>query len=197
MNTMSAQGAVTTMVSIIDTLKANHVESVSDVMSVVSRYSSYASELLDMYQEYNSALVSLNMLDYEDQLRLLLQLQSLGIFSTLPYEHVVVDEFQDSNKNQIDIIVQLVQNCKTIRSLVVVGDELQAIYGFRNATPENLVEFGQYFPHMEDIPLADNFRSETPIISLANHIISQTARIPKIIQSHNTAAGLPPAVHCH
>lgn len=194
MNTMSAQGAVTTMVSIIDTLKANHVESVNDVMSVVSRYSSYASELLDMYQEYNAALVNLNMLDYEDQLRLLLQLQSLGIFSTLPYEHVVVDEFQDSNKNQIDIIVQLVQNCKTIRSLVVVGDELQAIYGFRNATPENLVEFGQYFPHMEDIPLADNFRSETPIISLANHIISQTARIPKIIQSHNTAAGLPPAV---
>jgi len=194
MNTRSAQGAVTTMVSIIDTLKANHVESISDVTSAVSRYSQYASELLDMYQAYNAALVSLNMLDYEDQLRLLLQLQSLGFFSSLPYEHVVVDEFQDSNKNQIDIIVQLVQNCKTIRSLVVVGDELQAIYGFRNATPENLVEFDRYFPNMEDIPLADNFRSETPIIALANHIIRQTARIPKVIQSHNTAAGLPPAI---
>lgn len=194
MNTRSAQGAVVTMVSIIDTLKANHVESISDVAAAAPRYSSYASELLDIYQAYNAALVSLNMLDYEDQLRLLLQLKSLGLFSILPYEHIVVDEFQDSNKNQIDIIVQLVQNCKTIRSLVVVGDELQAIYGFRNATPENLVEFDQYFPNMEDISLADNFRSETPIIALANHIISQTARIPKVIQSHNSAVGLPPAI---
>lgn len=197
MNTRAAQGAVTVMVQIIDALKACHAETKDDVRKQVPKYATgeaLAQELLDMYNAYNERLVDLNMLDYEDQLRLLLKLKDLGIFAQMEYEHIVVDEFQDSNKNQIDIIVELFRNAPNVKSLVVVGDELQAIYGFRNATPENLVDFGQYFPNMVDIPLADNFRSETPIISLANHIIKQTARIPKTILSHNKQPGIAPAV---
>lgn len=197
MNTRAAQGAVTVMVQIIDALKACHAETRDDVRAQVPKYATgeaLAQELLDMYNAYNERLVDLNMLDYEDQLRLLLKLKDLGIFDTMPYQHIVVDEFQDSNKNQIDIIVQLFQHAPDVKSLVVVGDELQAIYGFRNATPENLISFDQYFPDMEDIPLADNFRSETPIIALANHIIKSTARIPKTILSHNKQPGIAPAV---
>ena len=197
MNTRAAQGAVTVMVQIIDSLKACHAESRDDVRDAVPKYATgeaLAQEFLDIYEEYNARLIQLNMLDYEDQLRLLLKLKDLGIFAQMDYEHIVVDEFQDSNKNQIDIIVQLFKNAPNVKSLVVVGDELQAIYGFRNATPENLVSFDQYFPNMEDIPLADNFRSETPIIALANHIIRQTARIPKTIITHSKQPGIAPVV---
>ena len=83
----------------------------------------------------------------------------------MPYEHIVIDEFQDSNPNQIDIIVELKRRNKGIKSLVVVGDELQAIYGFRNATPDNLVDFAKYFPNMMDIDMTANFRSQQPIIN--------------------------------
>lgn len=197
LNTPVAQGAVTVMVSIIDALKAYHAETKEDVRQAAPKYATgdaLAQELLEMYEEYNARLIQLNMLDFEDQLRLLLKLKDLGIFAQMPYEHVVIDEFQDSNRNQIDIIVELFRNAPNVKSLAVVGDELQAIYGFRNATPENLVTFDQYFAKMDDIPLADNFRSETPIIKLANHIISCTARIPKQILCHSTQSGIPPAV---
>ncbi len=197
MNTRAAQGAVTVMEQIIDALKSCHAETRDDVRDACPRWATgeaLAQELLDMYNAYNAELVKLNMLDYEDQLRLLLKLKDLGIFAKMPYEHIVVDEFQDSNKNQIDIIVELFRNAPNVKSLVVVGDELQAIYGFRNATPENLVTFDQYFSNMEDIALADNFRSETPIIAMANHIIKSVARIPKTIVCHSKATGFAPAV---
>lgn len=98
-----------------------------------------------------------------------------------------------SDPNQIEILVQLANACKaSLQSLVVVGDELQSIYGFRNASPENLTRFDQYFPNMVDITLADNFRSETPIIALANHMTNCIARIPKQIISHSKAPGVAP-----
>ena len=91
-------------------------------------------------------MVELNKIDYEDQLRLILKLKAFGVFEDLPYRHIVVDEFQDSNGNQISLILEMAKAAKELESIVVVGDELQAIYGFRDATPENLIKFSDYFP---------------------------------------------------
>ena len=112
----------------------------------------------------------------------------------MPYEHIVIDEFQDSNPNQIDIIVELKRRNKGIKSLVVVGDELQAIYGFRNATPDNLVDFAKYFPNMMDIDMTANFRSQQPIIQLANSIIQKIARLGKVIEAHRATSNVKPKV---
>lgn len=191
----NACGAVIQMGKIIDTLKANHVDTVPAAEAMLSReLKPRASEILDIYQAYNARLVEINCIDYEDQLRLILQLKPFGVFNALPYQHIVVDEFQDSNGNQINLILEMARAATKLRSIVVVGDELQAIYGFRDANPENLVNFGLYFPSMVDIPLEDNFRSQSPIIAMANRILEKEARIAKVIRAHRTEKGLDPVV---
>lgn len=194
LNMPNAKGAVTTMVSVLDQLKCFNVATANDVARIYPKFADVARDILFLYNEYNKELMARNLIDYEDQLRLLITLQSKGYFSFIDYEHLVIDEFQDSNKNQIDIIVSMSKACKNLKSLVVVGDELQAIYGFRNATPENLIEFGSHFPDLVDIPLADNFRSETPIIKLANNIISKISTLGTNIIAHKTASSAKPHV---
>lgn len=195
MSTRAAEGAVVKLGKWIDTMKSAHVATENDVLEALGAgINSIAAELLDIYKEYNKELLAINAIDYEDQLRLLLKLADYGIFEKMPYEHIVVDEFQDSNPNQIAIILELKKRNPGIKSLVVVGDELQAIYGFRNASPENLVTFGSYFPHMVDIDLTANFRSQAPIIQLANKIIHRTAQLGKAIEAHKKSSKVQPAI---
>lgn len=191
----NACGAVVQIGRIIDSLKANHVETVDQVEKMVTMdMKPRAKELLAIYEAYNAKLVELNKIDYEDQLRLILKLKAFGVFEDLPYHHIVVDEFQDSNGNQISLILEMAKAAKELESIVVVGDELQAIYGFRDATPENLIKFSDYFPGMVDIPLEDNFRSQSPIIEMANRILSREARIAKVIKAHRKEEGIAPVL---
>lgn len=96
MNLPNASGAVTKLHKLLDTLKANHVETVLDVKKLLdSTLTTHAAQLLKMYEEYNTKLVDRGLIDYEDQIRLLLQLKVLGVFETLPFRHIVIDEFQD------------------------------------------------------------------------------------------------------
>lgn len=191
----NACGAVVQIGRIIDSLKANHVETADQVEEMVTmNLKPRAKELLEIYEAYNAKLVELNKIDYEDQLRLILKLKDFGVFTELPYHHIVVDEFQDSNGNQIALILEMAKAAKELESIVVVGDELQAIYGFRDATPENLVNFSNYFPGMVDIPLEDNFRSQSPIIEMANRILSREARISKVIKAHRKEDGVAPVL---
>jgi len=195
LSTFSAEGAVVKMVKWIDALKAAHAETDADVLNALGAHlAPYAAEVLSIYNEYNAKLVSINAIDYEDQLRLLLKLADFGVFEKLEYEHIVVDEFQDSNPNQISIIVELKRRNRGVKSLVVVGDELQAIYGFRNATPDNLVDFAKYFPGMVDIDMTANFRSQQPIIQMANRIIAKTAKLGKVIEAHKKSSNVQPKV---
>lgn len=197
MSTMYHQGAVMEMLQLIDAMKAAHAASVDDVYAIVGKVSllgGHAKELLEMYNEYNMALVSKNLLDYEDQLRLLLELDAKGIFAKMPYEHIVIDEFQDSNPNQLDIVLKVAEQAPNFQSLAVVGDEMQSIYSFRNATPENLVTFNKYFPKMVDISMEDNFRSFTPIVRLANHLLDNASTLKTNIKAHKLGHGLDPVL---
>lgn len=96
MSTMAAEGVITALVKIFDELKSMHASSENDLNKLANRNvkSTDIPQLWKMYQEYNQELIKENMLDYEDQLRLLLDLNKNGLFSTLGYEHVIVDEFQ-------------------------------------------------------------------------------------------------------
>lgn len=195
LSTPKAMGAVVELGRLIDTMKAAHVESEQDILDISkldSKFRSHAQELLTIYQEYNKTLLDGNLIDFEDQLRLILKLKSFGIFQSLPYKHIVVDEFQDSNGNQIDLIRQIMMANPGIESLAVVGDEMQAIYGFRDASPTNLIEFQQYFPNLKDFFLEENFRSEAPIITLANNILAREARIKKAIKAQRTSSNIDP-----
>ena len=197
LNTQMAMGAVVEIGKLIDTMKAAHVENEADILNIPKLHSKFrplAAELLEIFTEYNQALVNLNLIDFEDQLRLILQLKQFGVFQNLPYKHIIVDEFQDTNKNQIDLLREMMAENQGIESLAVVGDEMQAIYGFRDASPENLIEFKRYFPNMKDFYLEENFRSQGPIITLANNILSKEAKIKKVIKAQKQSSQVQPVL---
>ena len=201
MSTYSHTGAVIQTMAVIDAMKSAHVSTVPEAEAAIRMtdvtLASRAPEFLDIYREYNDELVRKNLLDYEDQLRLLLDLDRLGLFAKMPYAHIVIDEFQDSNPNQMDIIRRMVAQLPNYQSVAVVGDVMQSIYSFRYATPENLEKFNEFFPAMVDISMTDNFRSYTPIVKLANHLIqkaSSASEVKATIVAHKLGHALDPVL---
>ncbi len=129
-------------------------------------------ELLDMYKKYNAMLREDNFVTYADQEPLMFKVLELHpeYFDNLGYTHIVVDEFQDSNEIQVETIKKLTDT-KTFKSLMVVGDDSQAIYAFRETTPEYIINFDKYIGKpVTELFLSTNRRSTPEIVSLANEI---------------------------
>jgi len=103
-----------------------------------------------------------------------------------------VDEFQDSNPNQIELIGTLLDD-EDVQSLTVIGDHMQSIYEFRNATPENLLNFAKRFPNVVEIGLGDNFRSQPGIVATANNILSSQEFSGTKLVAHKQSNMRPPA----
>ena len=82
------------------------------------------------------------------------------------FDHVLVDEYQDTNRLQASILLALKP---TGRGLTVVGDDAQSIYSFRAATVRNILDFpGQFSPPAKIVTLDRNYRSTQPILAAAN-----------------------------
>jgi DNA helicase-2/ATP-dependent DNA helicase PcrA len=86
------------------------------------------------------------------------------------YDHVLVDEFQDTNRLQSRIVQGM---CKGHRNVTVVGDDAQSIYSFRGAAPRVLLEFPRQFPGTRLVTLEQNYRSVQPILDVTNTVISR------------------------
>src|SRR5262245_63721682 len=85
------------------------------------------------------------------------------------FDHVLVDEYQDTNRLQASILLALKP---TGRGLTVVGDDAQAIYSFRAATVRNILDFpGQFSPPAKIVTLEQNYRSSQQILAAANSVI--------------------------
>ena len=89
------------------------------------------------------------------------------------FDHVLVDEYQDTNALQADIL-EAMRPPGWGRNVTVVGDDAQAIYGFRAATVRNILEFPQRFPGGSVVRLERNYRSTAPILDLSNAVIAQS-----------------------
>jgi DNA helicase II / ATP-dependent DNA helicase PcrA len=85
------------------------------------------------------------------------------------YDHILVDELQDTNRLQADIVAGLRTGG---RAVTVVGDDAQAIYAFRAATVHNMLDFPGRFPDTTVITLERNYRSTQPILDLANAVLA-------------------------
>ncbi len=110
------------------------------------------------------------VLDFDDLLlywRALLQAPSVGPSLAGRYSHVLVDEYQDVNPLQVDLVRLL---APAGRGLTVVGDEGQAIYGFRGSEPDDLRKLVASYPEARAIRLDRNFRSSQQILDLANRL---------------------------
>lgn len=102
------------------------------------------------------------------------------------YEYMFVDEFQDTNDIQMQIIKAL-----NPRNLFVVGDDFQSIYGWRQAKPEYIINFQQYYPDVEIIKLEENYRSTEAIINAANNLIEHNEnQTKKVLKANKTGADI-------
>ena len=109
-------------------------------------------------------------MDFDDLLlywRVAAQDDALGKELGAAYDHILVDEFQDVNLLQLDVLVGL---RRLDPRLTIVGDDAQAIYGFRGATARFLLDAERYFDGLTTITLDVNYRSSGAILEVANAI---------------------------
>ena len=89
-----------------------------------------AKLVFEMYQKYNKVLRKRNLIEYQDQMSLIIELinEESPILDAYNYKHIIVDEFQDTDAVQLDIVMFLA-NQPAFKSLMVVGDDSQSILG--------------------------------------------------------------------
>ncbi|MDR0849707.1 MAG: UvrD-helicase domain-containing protein [Propionibacteriaceae bacterium] len=143
----------------------------------------------EVYAEYQTRLKRANALDFDDLLSttvlLLQRFPEIRERYRRRFRHVLVDEYQDTNRAQY-ILISLLCSPETgpgkidPPELMVVGDSDQSIYAFRGATIENILHFERDFPGARTIVLEQNYRSTQTVLSAANAVISHNkGRPPK------------------
>jgi ATP-dependent DNA helicase UvrD/PcrA len=134
--------------------------------------SGWAAELKELFAAYVEAKQRQNVLDYDDLL--LYWAQTMGDAALAcdiggRFDHVLVDEYQDTNRLQSSILLALKPDGN---GLTVVGDDAQSIYSFRAATVRNILDFPKKFsPPADIITLDRNYRSTQTILAAANGVI--------------------------
>ncbi|MCC8937547.1 ATP-dependent helicase [Bradyrhizobium sp. Arg68] len=162
----------------------------------------WAGELKRLFAAYVETKQQQNVLDYDDLLLYWAQMvmdPALADEIGSRFDHVMVDEYQDTNRLQSSILLALKP---AGRGLTVVGDDAQSIYSFRAATVRNILDFpNQFSPAAEIVTLDRNYRSTQPILSAANGVISlakerftknlwtdrASTRKPLLVTVHNEA----------
>ncbi|UZD54460.1 ATP-dependent helicase [Caldimonas aquatica] len=136
----------------------------------------WAAELKGLFRAYVSAKQAQRVLDYDDLLLYWAQMMEDGRLARElgeRFQHVLVDEYQDTNRLQARILRALKPDG---RGLTVVGDDAQAIYGFRAAEVRNILDFpSQFEPPARVVTLERNYRSTQPILDASNAVIERAA----------------------
>ena len=154
-------------------------------------------ELRKLFASYVEAKQAQNVLDYDDLLLYWAHMMaepSIAQEIGARFDHVLVDEYQDTNRLQASVLLALKPNGK---GLTVVGDDAQAIYSFRAATVRNILDFpGHFSPRAEVVTLEQNYRSTQPILAAANAVIDLAAeRFTKNLWSERKSAERPHLVN--
>lgn len=145
---------------------------------------------------YQGRKLERNAMDYDDLLvnwkRLLLEKPEIAAVYQDQFQHILVDEYQDTNALQSEIVDLLVEKH---RGLMVVGDDAQSIFGWRGANFANIYQFRDRYPEAEVFRLESNYRSTPEIIMLANASIANNRRqFPKNLQAMRPSRNFAPAL---
>jgi DNA helicase-2/ATP-dependent DNA helicase PcrA len=136
----------------------------------------WETELRGLFSAYVEAKQRHNVLDYDDLLLYWAQVMAepaLAAEIAGRFDHVLVDEYQDTNRLQAAILLALKPDG---RGLTVVGDDAQSIYSFRAATVRNILDFPRAFsPPARMVALERNYRSTQPILAASNAVIGLAA----------------------
>jgi DNA helicase-2/ATP-dependent DNA helicase PcrA len=159
-------GAKNRLISADDYLKNPTIQADDDAAKM--------KEIGRIYKTYATRCFQANAMDFDDLL-----FNTNVLFRDFPdvlykyqqkFQHVMVDEFQDTNVSQYLITRKL---SAVHRNIVVVGDDAQSIYAFRGANIENILNFSKDFPDVQTIKLEQNYRSTSTIVNAANSVIAR------------------------
>jgi DNA helicase II / ATP-dependent DNA helicase PcrA len=153
--------------------------------------------LRGLFAAYVEAKQRHNVLDYDDLLLYFAQMlgePQLAAEIAARFDHLLVDEYQDTNNLQAEIALALRPRG---RGLTVVGDDAQSIYSFRAATVRNILDFPKSFdPPARVVTLERNYRSTQPILAASNAVISLSPeRYAKELWTDRVAGGKPVLVN--
>ena len=166
---------------------------------IFTRYPYFADQvntIRDILKRYQSRKFDMALMDFDDLLlnwrRLLTEHEESSARWTSQFEHILVDEYQDTNMLQgqiIDLMASVHGN------IMVVGDDSQSIYAFRGADYRNILEFPSRFPRCAQHKLEINYRSTPEILGLANRSIAHnTYQFPKTLQAIRPSGPRPALV---
>ena len=170
----------------IISLSINTQKRIEDIIG--ERYP-FFSELTDEIKKialhYQKRKKKTNLMDFDDLLLNWLTLLSdhphVREYYSKKFQHILVDEYQDTNHIQSDIMDLLSQ---AHRNIMVVGDDSQSIYGFRGANFANIIEFPNRYPDVSIFKLETNYRSVPEILDLANaSIINNQCQFQKTLRA--------------
>jgi len=155
--------------------------------------SAHEETLKKLFSDYVALKQRQNVLDYDDLLLYfaqMLQIDEIGAEIAARFDHLLVDEYQDTNRLQADIALRLRPDGI---GLTVVGDDAQSIYSFRAATVRNILDFPQNFsPPAKIVALEQNFRSGAALLAASNAMIAGAKeRHAKELWSARESGGKP------
>ncbi|MDQ2754693.1 MAG: UvrD-helicase domain-containing protein, partial [Actinomycetota bacterium] len=153
--------------------------------------------IAEVYKEYQQRLLAASAMDFDDLLSV-----TVNLLQACPdvldhyrarFRHVLVDEYQDTNRAQNELVLLL---GGAHRNVTVVGDSDQSVYGFRGADIRNILEFEAAFPDTRVIVLEQNYRSTQTILDAANSVIANNAqRQPKALWTEQIGGELVTRYH--
>jgi DNA helicase-2/ATP-dependent DNA helicase PcrA len=152
-----------------------------DAFAEAARDNAFEETVAEAYRLYEKRMLAANAMDFDDLL--VRTVNALELFEEVrdrwrnAFRHVLVDEYQDTNRAQYRLLQLLTAEHG---NLMVVGDEDQSVYGFRHADIRNILDFERDFPEAEIVKLEQNYRSTQTILSAANAVVDRNRqRRPK------------------
>ncbi len=184
-----------------------------DLLSIISRWKSasvrpsQAAELAHSerdilaaaaYRRYQDNFKRVGAVDFDDLLlhteELLTKFPAVRRAEAGRFDHVLIDEYQDTNRSQYEIVRALAGGH---RNLCVVGDDDQSIYGWRGAEVTHILRFKQDWPEAKVVRLEDNYRSTAAIIAYANTLIAfNRNRHEKVLKAAQEGGTRPAILQC-
>jgi DNA helicase-2/ATP-dependent DNA helicase PcrA len=157
----------------------------------------YTGQLSELFRGYVAHKRCHGLVDFDDLLlmwRAALADPAAGPVLRSMFDAVLVDEYQDVNAVQADIVRLLVPDGG---GLTCVGDDAQAIYGFRGADPRHLRDLTVSYPSLTVVRLVRNYRSKQAVLRLANAVRPQSSGLELALRAAREGGAAPALVRCH
>src|SRR4051812_30185341 len=149
-----------------------------------------------LFKAYTARKRALGVIDLDDLLlywRALTRDEVVGPKLAASFDHVLVDEYQDVNGLQADLVRGLAEHGPAVTA---VGDDFQAIYGFRSASAAHILDFPEHFPGTRVVTLERNYRSTQPLLDAANAVAAQAVRaFPKRLRAERDGGVRARVIH--